>query len=85
MSYEDIVEAQSKRDTKSAGVGSRTQRGKCETPVTPASASLAVKRSRGNEVEDARREIKAAGWGSIYARKRHTPIGCDADFLSIMQ
>jgi hypothetical protein len=57
MSYEDIAEAQRKRDEKeAAGTG---RRGRKRKNSTPAPAPRRGKKSRVEEVEEAREEIKA--------------------------
>jgi hypothetical protein len=57
MSYEDIIEAQAKRDAKDATVvkGKRGWKRKSSVLVAPA------KRARKSELEVAREEIKAGG------------------------
>lgn len=57
MSYEDIVEAQRKRDAREVDgehkAASKTKR----------KAPTARKKSRSSELEDAKREVKASGLG----------------------
>jgi hypothetical protein len=61
MSYDDIVEAQIKRDAKGAGIEGRTRRAKRKNS---ASTSLAYKRSRAEELKEAEYEIEKSGLGS---------------------
>ena len=60
MSYDDIVEAQIKRDMKEVGMGGGTRGSKRKGN---ASISVVVKRSRTKELEDAKYEIEASGMG----------------------
>ena len=59
MSYEDLVQAQKKRDAKDAGRGGEA-RGSIKRKRA-ASKPAASKRSRKSELEDARQEIEAMG------------------------
>jgi len=56
MSYDDIVEAKIKRETKDGGVG--TKRG--FTWKSSASAPVAAKKSRKDKVDNTRHEIEAS-------------------------
>jgi hypothetical protein len=63
MSYEDIAEAQRKRDEKEvAGTG---RRGRKRKNFAPAPAPRRGKNLRAEEVEEAREEIKALRMGSF--------------------
>lgn len=58
MSYEDIVEAQKQRDIKEAAAeAKRDRRGSKRNQPD----QILGKRSRGQELENAEREIKASG------------------------
>jgi len=61
MSYEDIVEAQAKRDAKETAVvkGKPGRKRKASAPV-----AAQAKRTRRSEVEVAMQEIEAEGLGS---------------------
>ena len=61
MSYEDIIEAQAKRDAKEAvpAKGIRGRKRKSSAPVV-----VEAKRARTNEVEVAEGEIEALGLGN---------------------
>jgi sRNA-binding protein len=61
MSYEDIVEAQAKRDAKEAAVvkGKPGRKRKCSAPV-----AAQAKRARKSEMEVAVNEIEALGLGN---------------------
>jgi hypothetical protein len=60
MRYEDIFEAEQKRETmkKSAAAGGATRQKKRKVEV---SASVTAKRSQRNELKEARNEIEGAG------------------------
>lgn len=61
MSYDDIIEAQAKRDAKEAIVqkGKRGPKRKCSAPVL-----AEAKRTRKSEVEVAEDKIKVMGLGN---------------------
>jgi hypothetical protein len=61
MSYEDIVEAQAKREAKEAAVvkGKRGRKRKCSEPVVARAT-----RTRKSEIEVAKDEIEALGLGN---------------------
>ena len=59
MSYEDIAEAQKKRDEKEAARASRPGRGRKRKSSDSASVPQPRKKSRVTEVEEAHEEIKA--------------------------
>jgi hypothetical protein len=61
MSYEDIVEAQRKRDMKEAGVAGGSRRS--SKRKSAASAHMPRKRSRKQELEEAQLEVEAFGMG----------------------
>jgi hypothetical protein len=60
MSYEDLVEVQIKRDAKCADAGGARRGAKRKGSVVKPAAA---RRSRRNELEDARREIETSGLG----------------------
>jgi hypothetical protein len=62
MSYEDIVEAQKKRDAKDASASGGTRRSGKRKGRPPVKGT-ANKRPRTTELEDAEEEIKASGLG----------------------
>jgi hypothetical protein len=62
MSYDDIVEAQRKRDAKEAGIAGGTRRS--SKRKTSAPAPTRGKRSRTEEAEEGECEIEALGIGS---------------------
>lgn len=61
ISYEDIVEAQAKRDAKEAAVvkGKRSRKHKASAPKVPQ-----AKRTRKSEMEIAEEEIEALEFGN---------------------